>query len=144
MTRFPPVANGWGTMYQIWSHHSWWKESDHQLKRTKPRHDPPRSFYPTSMAMGGQDLTNYRPNLSPPCALGQHATGPPVAMPGGLQYRASDRRARVFQWCGYLMPDKTRRNHRTAYKRSHYPSGSSTRSRPPFIRELVKLSAHPL
>jgi hypothetical protein len=103
-----------------------------------------QSFYPTSMATGGQDLTTYKPDLTLPCAPAWHVPETPVAMSGGLQYQASDPRAGVLEWHSYLMPDNTRHNHRTTYKRSHYPSSRGTKSRPPFIHELVELSAHPL
>jgi hypothetical protein len=78
------------TPYQIWSHLSWLKGSDCQLKRTKPRRDMSHSFYPTIMVVGGQDLATCQPNLTHPGAPAQHTPGPSVPMPGCLQYRAGD------------------------------------------------------
>jgi hypothetical protein len=61
------------------------KRRDHQLKRAKRRRDMYQSFYPIVIAEGGQDLATHQPDLTHPCALGQHAPAPPppVAMPGG-------------------------------------------------------------
>jgi hypothetical protein len=99
------------TPYQIRSHLSWLKGRGHQLKRIKPGHDLYESFYPTSMAMGGQDLATYQPNLIHPCAPTQHARRILVATPGGPRYRASGLRDGILGLCGHLMSDKTRCNH---------------------------------
>jgi hypothetical protein len=84
--------------YQIWSHHTWLKGRDHQLKRTKLGSDLHQFFYLTSIAAGGQDFTTYQLNLTSPYDPTQHASEPLVAMPGGYQYRASDLRASVLEY----------------------------------------------
>jgi hypothetical protein len=72
------------TPYSIWSHHSWLKRREPQLKRTKLGCNAHRSFYPNSMVVGEHDFTTCQPDLTRPRTSTQNVPEALVATPRGF------------------------------------------------------------